>query len=159
MEIIEYNSKYEEEFRNKIFDLGKYIGSLDLLKKNKILDSYRQIYVDNLFDKVKENNGKIYLCIDNDLVIGTIVGITQKKSEVKKTYHLGNTGEILELYIDQEYRRKNIGNELIKKMETYFKENDCDEIRLSVFASNCNAIDFYHRVGFSNRNIGMIKEI
>lgn len=157
--IIEYSSKYEKEFREILFELAKYIEELDPLKRNLIQDSYKKIYVDNIFKDVEENNGKIYLYLEDGKVLGAIVGTIEKKSEAKKTYYLGNIGEILELYVNSDSRGRHIGNSLVGKMERYFKLNGCDEVRLSVFAHNTNAIAFYRKMGFNDRNLGMIKEI
>lgn len=157
--IIIYEDKYEHKFRELIFKLAQHIENIDPLKRNLIQESYKVIYVDNLFKEVKENNGIIYLYVENDIVLGTIVGIIEEKSESKRTYYLGNIGEILELYVDENARGKHIGDKLVKKMEDYFLNNGCDEVRLTVFAPNVNAIGFYRKVGYSDRNIGMIKEL
>lgn len=157
--IIEYSANYEGEFRNIIFTLAKHIEKLDSLNRNLIKDEYKTLYVDNLFKEVEENRGKIFLYIEDGQLLGAIVGIIDKKSIEEETYYLGNKGEILEIYVDENKRGKHIGSQLIEKMQEYFLNNGCDEIRLTVFATNTDAIDFYEKMGFSNRNIIMLKEL
>lgn len=157
--IIEYSAKYEGEFRNIIFTLAKHIEKLDSLKRNLIKDDYKTLYVDNLLKEVEANRGKIFLYIEDGQLLGAVVGIVEKKSAEEKTYYLGNKGEILEIYVDENKRGKHIGSLLIEKMQEHFLNNGCDEVRLTVFASNTDAIDFYKKMGFSNRNIIMLKEL
>ena len=157
--IIEYSDKYEQQFREIIFRLAKHIEQIDPLKRNLIQESYKHLYVDNLFKEINENKGKIYLYIEDNNILGAIVGTIEEKSEFKKTYYLGNIGEILEIFVDEDSRGKYIGKLLYSKMEEYFINNGCDEIRLIVFAPNTDAIGFYKKLGFINRNIEMIKEL
>jgi len=47
-----------------------------------------------------------------------------------------------------DYRQKGIGNELMKHIETWAKNNKADNIRLSVYSQNQNALDYYTKHGF-----------
>lgn len=48
---------------------------------------------------------------------------------------------------------------LIQKMETYFKDSDCEYIRVDCFAPNKNAYHFYEKLEYKDRQIEMMKKI
>ena len=66
---------------------------------------------------------------------------------------------ISELIISKHARIKGVGQKLIKKMEEYFKQINCEYILIDVFAYNKNAIKFYNRQGYHTREIINIKKI
>lgn len=68
-------------------------------------------------------------------------------------------GEVLKIYLDEEYRRKGIGKTMLQMMEKYFKEKGCNSMWISVFAPNENAHNMYKKFGFMDREIGMLKQI
>ena len=67
--------------------------------------------------------------------------------------------EITELVITNKVRSKGIGRDLMKVMEDYFKENDCEYVLVDVFAYNDNAIKFYERSGYHSRMLVDIKKL
>ena len=50
-------------------------------------------------------------------------------------------------WIDEQYRRRGIGTELLNKVENYAKEMGCTFIHLDTFSFQ--AIDFYKKCGYS----------
>ena len=51
------------------------------------------------------------------------------------------------LWVDEKYRKKGIGTELLNKVESYAKEIGCTFIHLDTFSFQ--AIDFYKKCGYS----------
>ena len=68
-------------------------------------------------------------------------------------------GEVLELFVEEKYRGQGIGTKMLAMMEDYFKEKNCDSMWISVFAPNNTAHELYKKFGFTNRDIGMLKNI
>ena len=110
--------------------------------------------------EVSDNSGKCYLMIDGDKVIGLIMGYVRVYDEYDYLdYKCPKCGERSELIVSKHARSKGVGQKLIKKMEEYFKQIDCEYILIDVFAYNKNAIKFYNRQGYHTREIINIKRI
>ena len=158
--IIEYEDKYLDSVRELLVELEEYILSID--KDN--LDQLHPEYYDKMalldLEEVSKNNGKCYLAIDNDKVIGLIMGIIVKFDEYDYLdYKCPKEGEITELIVTNKVRNQGIGKALIEKLENYFKSVGCEYIMVDVFAYNLNAIQFYDREGYHNRMHRAIKKI
>lgn len=160
MKIIEYEEKYLEDVKNLLLELEEYIVSIDEDRLDVVGENYEDQMAIIDLKEVKDNNGKCYLAIDNNKVIGLIMGIERKyEQEDYLDYRCPKAGEITELIISKDYRNNNVGNMLMEKMEDYFKSIGCKYIHVDVFAYNKNAINFYSNKGFHNRMHNMIKEI
>ena len=88
---------------------------------------------------------KYFICVDNDKV-GAIRVID---------YHTERNKKISPLFILPEYQNKGIGTALINEIKKIAKENKCDNINLSVWSFNENAIKFYKHAGFKNQKTNM----
>lgn len=160
MEIIEYEEKYLEDVKDLLVELEEYILSID--KDN--LDQLHPEYHDKMaildLEEVKENNGKCYIAIENNKAIGLIMGIiTKYEKDDYLDYKCPKQGEITELIISKKVRSKGIGQQLIKKMEDYFKSINCEYVSVDVFAYNSSAIDFYKKQGYHTRMMIDIKKL
>ena len=111
-------------------------------------------------DKIKNNNGKCYLYIDNKNVVGLVMGIIPKYEENDYLdYKCPKKGEVTELIIKKEYRNHNIGKILLNKIEEYFRKNKCEYSFIDVFAYNKSGINFYDKNGYHSRMIIDIKKL
>ena len=160
MNIIEYEDKYLESVKDLLVELEEYILTID----NDNLDQIHKDYRDKMalvdLEEVKNNNGKCYLALDNDKVVGLIMGIVIKFDEYDYLdYKCPKEGEITELIVSKNARSKGIGNQLMKKMEDYFISIGCEYVLVDVFAYNENAIKFYDKEGYHNRMHRAIKKL
>jgi ribosomal protein S18 acetylase RimI-like enzyme len=58
-------------------------------------------------------------------------------------------GEVVQVYVDSNYRGQNIGESLIRGVLNYAFRLDCiEQVQLSVVAGNQTAIKLYEKVGF-----------
>jgi RimJ/RimL family protein N-acetyltransferase len=58
-------------------------------------------------------------------------------------------GEIVQVYVDSNYRGQNIGEQLIRRTLDYaFTLDGIEQVQLSVIASNKTAIRLYEKLGF-----------
>ena len=140
-------------------DLHDYITDIDPDKRLRRQPEFGQVFTDELLLFVKKGNGKIYIAVDGDVLIGFSGGAIDKKSkkdllEVKPS----KVGVISDVVVEEKYRGRGIGKMLIEKLEKYFKSQDCDTIWLSVIAFN-PAHDMYLKLGYRDREIGMLKKI
>ena len=160
MQIIEYEDKYLEDVRDLLVELEEYIVSIDKDGLDHIHPEYREKMAILDLEEVKEWNGKCYLAVEDEKAIGLIMGIIPGYDEYDYLdYKCPKRGEITELVITNKVRSKGIGRELMKVMEDYFKENDCEYVLVDVFAYNDNAIKFYERSGYHSRMLVDIKKL
>ena len=68
-------------------------------------------------------------------------------------------GEVLELFVDPDFRKKGIGEKLVNEVEKFFKEEGLAYLKLEASSRNDNAIKFYQEHGFEDHVTVMYKKI
>lgn len=160
MKIIEYEDKYLEDVRDLLVELEEYIISIDKDELDQIHSDYREKMAIIDLKKVAEENGKCFLAVENNHVIGLIMGTIPIYNEFDYLdYKCPKRGEIIELIVSKHARSNGIGQSLINKMENYFKQMGCEYILIDVFAYNENAIKFYEKHDYHTRMYVDIKKI
>ncbi len=160
MNIIEYEEKYLEDVKDLLVELEEYIISIDEDNLDRLHDDYRDKMALLDLKDVNENEGKCYLAIDNNKVVGLIMGcIFPYKEYDYLDYKCPRRGEVTELIVSKNTRSKGVGNLLMDKIEEYFKSKDCTHIIIDVFAYNKNAFNFYSKKGYHPRMHTVIKDI
>ena len=160
MQIIEYEEKYLEDVKDLLVELEEYILTIDEDNLDQLHPEYRDKMSLLDLEEVKDNNGKCYLAIENDKAIGLIMGIIKKFNKNDYLdYKCPKEGEITELIVTSKTRSKGVGQELMKKMEEYFKSVDCEYVLVDVFAYNKMGIDFYNKNGYHHRMYTDIKKL
>lgn len=82
-------------------------------------------------------------------ILATIVEKEGRHTKFKKSLHINTIGT------KKDSQNKGIGTALINEIKKIAKENKCDNINLSVWSFNDNAIRFYKHIGFNNQKINM----
>ena len=160
MQIIEYKEKYLEDVRDLLTELEEYIVSIDKDELDQVHPEYHEKMALVDLDEVNKNNGKCYLAIENDKAIGLIMGtIPQYEEYDYLDYKCPKRGEITELIVTNKIRSKGIGQELINKMEEYFKSAGCEYVIVDVFAYNEIGNNFYNKKGYHPRMYTNIKKL
>ena len=160
MEIIEYSEKYLEDCKDLLVELEEYILTLDEDKLDRLHPDYRDKMFLSDLDEVINNDGKVYLAIENNKAIGLIMGNIIKYSDNDYLdYTCPKAGEITELIVSFKARGNNIGTKLMEKMEDYFKSVGCKWIHVDVFSYNIRGLNFYKRNGYHTRMDQMVKKV
>lgn len=160
MKIIEYEEKYLEDVRDLLVELEEYIISIDKDNLDQLHPDYREKMALLDLEEVNENSGKCYLAIEDNKVIGLIMGCLVKYEEYDfLDYKCPKMGEITELIVTKKVRSNGVGKTLMNKMEEYFKKLGCEYIKVDVFGYNENGIKFYKKDGYHTRMEIMIKKI
>ena len=160
MEIVEYEEKYLEDVRDLLVELEEYIVSIDKDELDQVHPEYREKMALVDLKNVKENEGICYLAIDNDKVVGLIMGCIFPYDKYDYLdYKCPRRGEITELIVTKKVRSKGVGKLLMDKIETYFKEKGCEYVFVEVFGYNENAYNFYQKDDYHTRMYHMIKNI
>lgn len=74
-------------------------------------------------------------------------------------YKCPKRGEITELIVSKNVRSSGLGQQLMEKMEDYFKSIGCEYVVIDVFAYNELAINFYNKQGYHTRGLVDIKKL
>jgi ribosomal protein S18 acetylase RimI-like enzyme len=156
--------EYEEKDKTILLDfvnkLEEYQKGIDPIARVKNLDGFAEKYLEQTFTNLDKYSGKIFLAEVDSVIAGFISGVIFDQSEIDKLEVGGHKqGEILKIYITEEYRGKGLGKLMISKMEDFFKENGCDSVWIEVSSYNTNAHSTYEKLGFIDREVGMLKEI
>ena len=160
MKIIEYEDKYLEDVKDLLVELEEYILSVDKDNLDQLHPEYREKMALLDLEEVKENNGKCFIAVDNDKAVAVIMGIITKYDEYDYLdYKCPKKGEITELVVSKNIRSTGIGQQLMNKMEEYFKSVGCEYVLIDVFAYNEKAINFYNKQGYHTRMLVDIKKL
>lgn len=160
MKIVEYEEKYLEDVKNLLVELEEYILTIDEDCLDQLHPEYRDKMAILDLQEIKDNNGKCYLAIENDVAIGLIMGIIIKFDKYDYLdYKCPKEGKITELIVTSKTRSNGVGQALMNKMEEYFKLSGCEYILVDVFAYNKNGINFYNKHGYHARMHTGIKKI
>lgn len=158
--IIEYNSQYDEQIKDLLVELQNYLIDIDDWHTQVMLPEYRENYFKFDMEKIEKQNGKVYLSIEKNMVIGLIIGIVEQKDEVDKlTNDCAKTGSLIELIVKNNIRGNGIGKALLEKIEEYFKSIDCKRINIEVFGPNKKGLNFYEKNDYIIRDIIVSKRI
>ena len=160
MKIIEYEEKYLEDVKDLLVELEEYIISIDYDHLDKLHPDYRDKMTELDLKKVQDNNGKCYVAVENDKAIGVIMGILGTYDEYDYLdYKCPKRGIITELVVSKNVRSSGIGQQLIDKMEEYFKSIGCKYVFVEVFGYNDLALKFYFKKGYHARMLHAMKKL
>ena len=144
--IIEYDMQYDEQIKDLLVELQNYLIDIDDWHTQVMLPEYRENSFKMDMKKIEKQNGKIYLAIENDIVIGLIMGVVEVKDEIDKlTNDCAKTGSVIELIVKNNIRGNGIGKSLLEKIEEYFKSINCKRINIEVFGPNKKGLNFYKK--------------
>ena len=156
-EYIEQDFQEIEEFMEKLQD---YLVAIDPLRRLRRNAGYNRSYTEGFLRRVKDGNGMIFLAEVEGAAVGLIGGIIEQQSDEELLACVPSTiGEVIELIVDERFRGNDIGALLMKRMERFFVEKQCDTLWVEVFRPNESAHGFYEKCGYHDRMIGMIKPL
>ena len=157
MMIIDYTELYKEDVKNLLLELQEHIHSVDPEGYNIVGPDYREMAFLDTMEDVNKYDGKIMLYIEDNQVLGMVIGIINNEVEETYNFRAPKRGRISELVVKKDVRSKGIGSILLKKMEEYLHSVGCESILIGCFAYNSEAVEFYERNGYHNRMLDMIK--
>ena len=133
-------------------DLAKYELRFDSIRKRpQKKKRYHRGYED-LREKLKKRDCQFFIAEDQRKPIGFIEGCIKKTPLL---YKYPRKGEIGPTFVKKEYRKRDIGKELVKKILNWFKSKDIRWIQLTTHAKNIHAINFWKKLGFREYSIRM----
>ena len=110
---------------------------------------YEEEY-DNALKIISDDNQEIFLAKSADMSIG-FVQLSLRSEFVEGTTSTP-VAYIEGLYVEPEYRRKSVANQLVKMAERWGLEKNCTEIASDAELANLTSIDFHKAYGFKEMN-------
>jgi len=160
MEIIEYEEKYAEDVKDLLVELQEHLVEIDYWHFQVMRESYRENCYKRDMEAVRTKEGKIYLAKEDNKIIGMVIGtIPPKDDEDRDTNTCARNGRVLELIVSKKSRGKGTGELLLKKIEEYFKEMNCENIGIEVYGPNTRAYNFYDKHGYKPLDYIVMKKI
>ena len=158
--IVEYDSKFDEQIKDLLVKLQNYLIDIDDWHTQIMLPEYREKCFKMDMEKVKNQDGKIYLELENDKVIGLIIGVVEEKDDIDKlTNDCAKTGSVIELIVKNNIRGNGIGKNLLEKLEEYFRSINCKRINIEVFGPNKKGLNFYEKNDYVIRDYIVSKKL
>jgi ribosomal protein S18 acetylase RimI-like enzyme len=159
MNIIPYDSSYFDTVQWYMESLQDFLAQVDPEKSLRREPGFWDAYTRNLLEKISKN-GVLYLALENNTVLGMIAGNTIEQTELEKLWdHKKKIGTILELIVDTESQWAGVGTALMKRLEKYFRDQNCTRLTLECFIPNTKAYNFYKKHGYCDRSVYMTKTL
>ncbi len=153
MIIRDYKTEDKEALISAQYRFQGYLAEIDNFKLLRCNPGYGEAYTEDMLKKVNERNGKVFVAEEGERVIGFVAGVIDEQSELDKLGHKTmKYGDILDLFVEEEFRGTGIGKELMVQMENYFRSQDCEAIMIGVFGPNVKAHKFYEQLGYTDRD-------
>ena len=158
--LINYDNKYDEQIKDLLVELQNYLIDIDNWHTQLLLPNYREDMFKLDLNKVKNQNGKIFLAILDKEVVGLVIGVIEQIDEIDKlTNYCVKTGTVLELIVKKDIRGNGIGKSLLNQIEQYFKNMECKRINIEVFGPNEKGLNFYKKNNYIIRDMIVSKRI
>lgn len=146
----------EKATKEDFLGIHKIFQEVHDLHLNGTINTFKDIdpFTENEFlDAIKDKNTFLLIAKEESQIIGfilaTIVEKEGRHTKFKKTLHINTIGT------KNKSQNKGVGTTLINEIKKIAKENKCDNINLSVWSFNDNAVKFYKHIGFNNQKINM----
>ncbi len=160
MTIREYTIQDIEPMVAAQYRFMTYLSNIDDLGRLVCNPGYGEAYTTDLLEKLKEQDGQIYVAENDGKMVGFIAGVVEKESEIEKLSHIPlKQGRVLDLFVEEEYRGSGVGKQLMARVEEYFRDKKCDTALIEVFGPNKKAKNFYEQLGYADRDYDLQKSL
>lgn len=146
--------------------LHEYFAKVDTTKESLPFASPQAAhdYMQRMIDDSQSMDGAIYVAEEAGELIGFIQGViinhrSEKDAVFDATHAPRKDGWIGLLYVAPEQRGSGVGRALMDRMKQYFRDKNCDTLRLKVLSDNRRAVAFYEKCGFAEREVEMVKRL
>lgn len=132
-----------QQLNDRLFELE--IESFDptLTPKWALSEKGRAYFADMI------ENGFVIVAEEGEDVIGYLAG----RIGLKQFYQQGLRAELDNMFIDESYRGRGVGKNLINLFLKECKKEKVSSVRVTASAKNKNAIAFYEKIGFYKKDI------
>lgn len=124
---------------------------VDIIYESKLIDE-QLLNLENAISFIKHkldrNKAKIFVKTQNGIIVGFLVLYYKVSaiSMIRYNWHISY------LYVKPEFRRKQIGRQIMEKCIDYARKTKVDHISLNTDIENYPAHQFYESFGFNRMN-------
>jgi ribosomal protein S18 acetylase RimI-like enzyme len=125
-------------------------------KKLAPIETVKDRYESYLKKDLSSEWRAVFIAVEDGNVVGMVLG-----KIFRSMYIQGHerTGYISNLYVKKEFRKKGVGKKLTDALIDWFKSKDTVALTLEVYESNKLAKNFYHKLGFKDHSVKMVRDI
>lgn len=135
----------KEELLNEVKPLWERLNEHHKNKTTYFYDKFNKFTFD------KRMNGLLEEDIEVSIIIARNENINLNVGYCITTINKNDMGEIQSIFIDKEYRKYGIGEELMDRALNFLNERNIEKIIVGVAEGNEEAIGFYEKFGFRKR--------
>ena len=151
LQLIVYESKYEEQLSRLIIELQEYELRYNLDRESGLVMVAK--YREELLFETTSRSGQIILAEDNGQIAGFIAYYLEKDT-INKLPHL----YIPDLVVSERHRKKGIAKKLMEYVENVATKQNIGSIRVGALA-NSPSVDFYKKLGYSVEALQFLKKV
>ncbi|MEE8418858.1 MAG: GNAT family N-acetyltransferase, partial [Dehalococcoidales bacterium] len=105
---------------------------------------------------MEAENSLVLVALEGELVVGYSYSFIVEPSSLNKRERYGN---IHDMFITTQYRRKGIANIMFSEITNWFHSNNINRVELDVITQNQGASSFWEKLGFKDLNRTLYRQI
>lgn len=144
---------FEELMKLKILSKKEELKYSETIKP---LNESKSYYEEYLKIDLKKTNRAILVAEEDKKMVGMILGQFYKPLRISK---YTKKGYISNLFVLKSYRNKGIGKKLIQSLMKWLRDNNVHNISLEIHKDNKAAQVIYHKLGFKDYTIKLVKKV
>ena len=115
-------------------------------------------YLAFLLDRCERCSGKVFVAEVDDSVVG-FVSVLAKVLPEEPDEDQAEYAYIADLVVLPSYRQQGLGRTLLQRAEAFARGRGAKILRVGVLEKNRLASDLYHKVGFADYHVQLIKRL
>lgn len=144
-----------ENFK-RVNELAKQVHEIHVNWRPDLFFSVDEVISKEAFEEMIQTNRIFVAKIENEIV-GYVTFSIEEKNNPSMRYR--KQLQIQAICVDEKYRGKGIGTELLNYVKDFGKENNCTDLYLTVNEENKDAINLYEKFGFKVKSIAYSMQI
>jgi len=132
--------------------LAQQIHTLHVTWRPDIYEAAVELYPEDRFEAVIKDR-ELYVAVLNDQLVAYVlvrISMADWRGVVRRKVML-----IDEICVDEDFRRKGIGSQMMNEIKILAKAFGCTDLQLSVYPQNDDAVSFYQKNGLMIQDIKM----
>ena len=150
------DARHRQQLRACVVELQDFERNFEpaLPEGHQMADAYLAF----LIDRCERCSGKVFVAEVDDSVVG-FISVLAKVLPEEPDEDQAEYAYIADLVVLPLYRQQGLGRTLLQHAEAFARGRGAKILRVGVLAGNRLAWDLYHRVGFADYHVQLIKSL